>query len=66
MLTKRQREILRLIALGKTSKEIGVILQTTESAVENQRIKIRKSIGSTTLAEDVLFAVRIGLVSEYD
>lgn len=66
MLTKRQREILKLIALGKTSKEIGVILQTTESAVENQRIKIRKSIGSKTLAEDVLFAVRIGLVSEYD
>lgn len=62
-LTQRQIEILRLVALGKSSREIGEDLYIAEKTVEHHRSNIRKVLGVPDIAGMILFAVRHGLVS---
>ncbi len=46
-LTKSEKEICRLILEGKTLKEIGALLNKTESNITSQRSHIRKKLGMT-------------------
>ena len=62
-LTTRQREILQLVAEGKSSKEIAVLLDLSVKTVESHRGQIMERLGVHDLTGLVRFAIRVGLVS---
>jgi len=62
-LTPRQREILQLIAEGKTTKQIAFSLDVSAKTVETHRAGLMDRLGIHDIAGLVLFAVRHNLVS---
>ena len=62
-LSPREREILRLIALGKTGKEIAHSLDIAPGTVETHRRRLMSKLGLGKVAELTLYAVRQGIVS---
>jgi DNA-binding NarL/FixJ family response regulator len=62
-LTPRQREILQLIAEGKSSKEVAHVLDISLKTVETHRAQIMERLDIRDLAGLVRYAVRTGLVS---
>jgi len=63
-LSKREREVLRLAALGHTHKEVGQALGVTAKTVETYRSRINEKMGFTSRAELVRFALRAGLMDD--
>jgi DNA-binding NarL/FixJ family response regulator len=63
LLTSRQREILQLVAEGKSTKEIAALLDLSAKTVETHRAQIMERLEIHDLAGLVRYAVRIGLVS---
>ena len=61
-LTARQREILKLIAEGQSTKEIGSNLNISVKTVESHRAKLAEKLGIHDVAGLVRFAIRIGLI----
>jgi two-component system response regulator NreC len=61
-LTKRELEILQLIALGHTNAEIAAQLYLSVRTVETHRAHIQHKLGRTTRAELVRYALDNGLV----
>lgn len=61
-LTGRQTQILRLIALGRSSKEIARELDLSVKTVETHRTQIMDRLDIRDLAGLVRYAVRTGLV----
>ncbi len=62
-LTLRQREILQLIAEGKSTKEIGYMLQISPKTVDAHRAQIMERLNIRDLAGLVRYAIRSGMVS---
>ncbi len=62
-LTPRQREILILIAEGKSTKEIGRALNISVKTVESHRAQLTERIGIHDIASMVRFAIKMGLVT---
>ena len=62
MLTVREVEVLRLIALGHTSAEIARQLELSPRTVETHRARILRKLGLKTRAELVAYALRRGLL----
>jgi DNA-binding NarL/FixJ family response regulator len=62
-LTVREREVLQLVAEGKSSKEIGVILHIAVPTVETHRRQIVEKLNLRTIAELTKYAIREGLTS---
>ena len=60
-LTGRQREVLQLLAEGKSAKEIGALLGISARTVETHKYKIMDDLGLKTSAELVQYAVKSGL-----
>jgi DNA-binding NarL/FixJ family response regulator len=60
-LTPREREILQLIADGKSIKEIAFNINTSYKTVENQRQAIMQKLNLFSIAELTKYAVRHGL-----
>ena len=63
LLTEREREILQLIAEGKTSREIAELLNLSTSTVDTHRGHIMEKLDLHNPYEVVLYAVRKGLIS---
>jgi DNA-binding NarL/FixJ family response regulator len=63
LLTPRQREILQLVAEGKSTKEIAQLLELSVKTVETHRAQIMERLGIHDVAGLVRFALRAGLVS---
>jgi len=61
-LTPRQREILQMIAEGKTTKQIALLLRISAKTVESHRAQLMKRLGVQDIASLVRHALRIGLV----
>jgi len=61
-LTLREKEVLQLIAEGKSNKEIAVLLNISVNTVAVHRARIMDTLGFHRTAELVLFAVKKGLV----
>lgn len=61
-LTTRQREILKLIAEGQSTKEIGSNLNISVKTVESHRAKLAEKLGIHDVAGMVRFAIRMGLI----
>ncbi len=62
-LTPRQKEVLQLLAEGKSAKEIGAILGISPRTAETHKYKMMDDLGLPTTAELVQYAIRHGLVS---
>jgi DNA-binding NarL/FixJ family response regulator len=62
-LTPRQIEVLKLLALGKSVKEIAFELQLSPKTVETHRAQIMEKLDTRDLASLVRFAIRTGLIS---
>jgi len=63
VLTSRQREILQLVAEGKSTKEVAQLLDVSAKTVETHRGQIMERLGIHDLAGLVRYAIRTGLVS---
>jgi len=63
-LTKRQREVLQLLAEGYLAKEIASRLNISTRTVEYHKYQMMKDLGLKTAAELIRYAVRHHVVSE--
>jgi DNA-binding NarL/FixJ family response regulator len=61
-LTARQREVLQLLAEGKTMKEVATQLGISTRTTESHKYEIMRQLGIQTTAELIRYAVRIKLV----
>lgn len=61
-LTNREKQILQLIAEGKSNKEIAALLDLSVNTVSVHRANLMEALGIHRTAELVLYAVRKGLV----
>jgi DNA-binding NarL/FixJ family response regulator len=62
-LTPRQREVLQLIAEGRTTQEIAERLQVGVKTVETHRAQLMERLDIHDVAGLVRYAIRTGLVS---
>ena len=62
-LTPRQREVLPMVAEGRTIKEMATILSVSPRTVEFHKTNLVKALGLSTTAELTQYAVRHGLVA---
>ncbi len=62
LLTNRQRQVLKLVASGKSNKEVAVELGISTRTAETHRHQIMNRLRVHTLSELVLFAVRNHLI----
>ena len=62
-LTTRQREVLQLVAEGKTTKEISAALHISPKTVEFHRNSLMDELGVRTTAELTRYAISRGIVS---
>ena len=62
-LSTREKEVLQLIAEGKSSKEIGVLLFLSPKTVDVHRNNIMKKIDLHTIPELTKYAIQKGLTS---
>jgi DNA-binding NarL/FixJ family response regulator len=63
LLTEREREVLQLLAEGKSNKEAASILSLSPYTVETHRTNMMQKLGLHNTAEIVLYAVRKGIVA---
>jgi DNA-binding NarL/FixJ family response regulator len=63
LLTPRERELLQLIAEGKSNKEIANMLHLSVYTVETHRSNILAKLNLHTIPELILYAVRKGIIS---
>ena len=61
-LSPREREVIRLIAAGQSSKEIGRALAISPRTVDTYRDRLRDKLGLRSVAEVVLYAVQCGML----
>ena len=63
MLTPRQREILQLVAEGRSAKEIALDLNLSARTVEFHKYRIMEALNLHSTAELVHFAIKHGIVA---
>lgn len=61
-LTEREREVTRLLAEGKSNKEVANSLSITARTVETHRANVMRKLEINSIVELVHYAVRNGLV----
>jgi DNA-binding CsgD family transcriptional regulator len=61
-LTPREREVVQLLAEGKTTKEVASVLGLGFKTADTHRTNIMRKLGLGSLSELVLYAVRNGIV----
>jgi len=64
VLTPRQREVLQLVAEGRTMKEVAAILHISPRTAESHKYEIMQALGVQTTAELVQYAIRLKLIGE--
>lgn len=62
-LTKRELEVLKLVASGAFNKEIGATLNISERTVKNHVSNIFKKIGVSDRTQAAVFAIKNNLIS---
>jgi len=63
LLTEREKEILQLLAEGKSNKDVAGILNLSTNTVETHRTRIMQKLDLHSTADIVLYAVRKGIIS---
>ena len=62
-LTSRQREVLQLVAEGKSAKEIARLLHISARTAEFHKARILEALGLQTTADLVQYSIRNGIIS---
>lgn len=62
-LTDRQREVLQMLAEGRSMKEIAYVLQITHRTVRFHKSRIMEELAITTNSELVQYAIKHGIIS---
>lgn len=62
LLTDREKEVLQLLAEGRSNKEVATLLELGVSTVETHRANLMQKLNLHNTAEIVLYAVRKGLI----
>lgn len=62
-LSLREREVLQLIAEGKSMKEVGAVLDISPRTVEFHKYRIMELLGVRTTAELTQYAIKHGLIT---
>lgn len=63
-LTPRQREVLQLVAEGRTMKEIASILNVSSRTVESHKYAMMEQLGVETTADLIRYAIKRRMVSD--
>lgn len=63
LLTTREREVLQLVAEGKSNKEVANLLNLSLYTVETHRTHILQKLNIHSVPELILYAVRKGIIS---
>jgi len=63
LLTDREKEILQLLAEGKSNKEVAIILNLATATVETHRTRLMQKLDLHSAADIVLYAVRKKIIS---
>jgi DNA-binding NarL/FixJ family response regulator len=62
-LTTRQREVLQLLAEGRSAKEIAAVLGVSARTVEFHKYRMMETLSVKTSAELIQFAIKHGIIS---
>ena len=62
LLTARQREVVRMLAEGKTMKEAASILGLTSRTVAFHKYRVMRALGLHTSADLIIFAIKNHIV----
>jgi DNA-binding NarL/FixJ family response regulator len=62
-LTQRQREVLQLVAEGRSAKEIASVLNISRRTAEFHKARLMETLGLRTTAELIQYAIRTGVSS---
>jgi DNA-binding NarL/FixJ family response regulator len=62
-ISSREREILKLIAEGKTNAEIGKLLVISTRTVETHRTNLMRKLGLSSQGDIIRYAIKNGLIS---
>lgn len=62
-LTAREREVLQLLAEGKTNKEVGHALGISVKTAETHRARVMRKLAVDSVADLVRYAIRNGFIS---
>ncbi|MGA2020751.1 MAG: response regulator transcription factor [Candidatus Sulfotelmatobacter sp.] len=65
ILTPREREVIQLVAEGKTTKEIASALKLSVKTAETHRTNLMRKLDLHSIANLTLYAVRNGIVQIY-
>lgn len=65
VLTPREREVIQLVAEGKTTKEIAIALSLSVKTAETHRTNLMRKLDLHSVADLTLYAVRNGIVQIY-
>jgi DNA-binding NarL/FixJ family response regulator len=63
LLTDREKEVLQLLAEGKSNKEVATILNLSTATIETHRTHIMQKLDLHSAADIVLYAVRKKIIS---
>jgi len=63
LLTEREREVLQLLAEGKSNKEAATVLSLSPYTIETHRQNLMQKLGLHNTAEIVLYAVRKAIIT---
>jgi DNA-binding NarL/FixJ family response regulator len=63
-LTLRERQVLKLVAEGKTNKDIAVLLFISVRTVENHRANIMKKLNLHKVVDLVKYAIQEGYIED--
>jgi DNA-binding NarL/FixJ family response regulator len=61
-LTRREREVLQLLAEGKSNKDIGIALRISTKTAETHRARLMAKLGVHSIAELIRYAIRNQIV----
>ncbi len=61
-LTSREREVVQLVAEGKSTKQIAALLEITHKTAEFHRMRVMKKLNLHDVASLVRYAIREGLI----
>lgn len=64
-LTPREREVMQLLAEGKTSKEVAVALNVSVKTAETHRTNIMRKLDLHSVADLTLYALRNGIAQAF-
>ena len=65
VLTPREREVIQLVAEGKTTKEVATALSLSVKTAETHRTNLMRKLDLHSIADLTLYAVRTGIVQVY-